>query len=394
MIKSFSIKNFQSFKEPVQVSFEQGKLTPNDQRSFIAPGEAKLSKAIAVIGANASGKTTLIKSLGFLYWFMKESFHMKIDETIPVAPHFSLPAEATEFELEFFFQDQEWKYKLVVTHERVLSESLHKKQTRSYSYVFTRDWDASSKSYLIKQQHFGMLQREAEKVRENASLISTAAQYEVPLAVDLKHLGFYTNTHVYGRQHMNDSQIYAAADFYANNEPIRAQMVKLLTDWDFGLSDLRIEKKSVTDENGESNEIYAPYGIHKVNDQEIKLFIKLESSGTQGAYLLLGRILPALESGGLVVIDELEADLHPHMLTPILDLFFSTKTNPKNAQIIFTCHSIEVLSLLHKSQIMLVEKNKQCHSDAWRLDTVKGVRNDDNLYAKYMAGAYGAIPHL
>ena len=108
----------------------------------------------------------------------------------------------------------------------------------------------------------------------------------------------------------------------------------------------------------------------------------------------VSRILPALQQGGLVVIDELEADLHPHMLTPILDLFFSPKTNPHNAQVIFTSHAIEVLSLLHKSQVVLVEKNDQCQSDAWRLDTVKGVRVDDNLYAKYMAGAYGAIPQL
>jgi hypothetical protein len=82
------------------------------------------------------------------------------------------------------------------------------------------------------------------------------------------------------------------------------------------------------------------------------------------------------------------------MLHPILDLFFSPKTNPKNAQVIFTCHSVEVLSLLHKSQVILVEKNQECVSDAWRLDSVKGVRADDNLYAKYMAGAYGAIPQV
>ena len=94
------------------------------------------------------------------------------------------------------------------------------------------------------------------------------------------------------------------------------------------------------------------------------------------------------------MIDELEADLHPHLLAPILDLFFSTHTNPKNAQLIFTCHSLEILSLLHKSQVVLVEKDKNCQSEAWRLDEVKGVRSDDNLYAKYMAGAYGAVPEL
>ena len=101
-----------------------------------------------------------------------------------------------------------------------------------------------------------------------------------------------------------------------------------------------------------------------------------------------------LEYGGLAVIDELEADLHPHMLAPILDLFFNPRTNPKNAQIIFTCHAPEILNTLHKSQVLLVEKDDHHVSDAWRLDEVKGVRADDNLYAKYMAGAYDAVPQV
>ena len=72
----------------------------------------------------------------------------------------------------------------------------------------------------------------------------------------------------------------------------------------------------------------------------------------------------------------------------------SPATNPHNAQIIFTCHSVEILNLLHKSQVMLVQKDESCASEAWRLDSMQGVRNDDNLYAKYMGGAYGAIPNV
>jgi len=110
--------------------------------------------------------------------------------------------------------------------------------------------------------------------------------------------------------------------------------------------------------------------------------------------VLLSHLLPALQNGGIAVIDEFENDLHPHMLEPILGLFASPLTNPHNAQLLFTCHSAEVLNLLHKSQIMLVEKDENCESTAWRLDEMEGVRNDDNFYAKYMAGAYGAVPHL
>ena len=110
--------------------------------------------------------------------------------------------------------------------------------------------------------------------------------------------------------------------------------------------------------------------------------------------MLLSNILPALATGGLAIIDELEADLHPNMLKPIMDLFFSKRSNPKQAQLLCTCHSPEILNIVDKSQVVLVEKDEQCRSEAWRLDTVSGIRTDDNYYAKYLSGAYGAVPWM
>jgi uncharacterized protein len=112
------------------------------------------------------------------------------------------------------------------------------------------------------------------------------------------------------------------------------------------------------------------------------------------AFVLLSRLLPVLEGGGIAVIDEFESDMHPHMLAPILDLFANPSTNPHHAQLLFTSHSMEVLHLLPKSHVTLVEKDEFNESQAWRLDEVKGIRSDDNYYAKYMAGAYGAVPRL
>ena len=94
------------------------------------------------------------------------------------------------------------------------------------------------------------------------------------------------------------------------------------------------------------------------------------------------------------MIDELEADLHPHMIEPIINLFLNKETNPHNAQIIFTCHAVNVLNWLNKGQVMLVEKCQEGNSEAWRLDSIDGVRPDDNLLAKYNAGAYGATPNI
>ncbi len=394
MIHSFTLHNFQSFRDPVHVSLALNQHAPQDGRSFVAPSGDRLSKALAIVGANGSGKTALIKGLAFIHWFISDSFHTRPDEPIAINPHFASPGELSEFEVEFEMHGKPWRYRLAASSERVHAESLYVKQTRTYSYVFTRQWEPGLNRYVIKQQQFGMLQKEAEKVRENASLISTAAQYQVPLAVQLTQRLLRSNLNVLGRKPIDHDQLLKVSQFYARNEHLRKRMARLLSQWDLGLSDVRLQKQTITRDNGETEDVYLPFGIHRVGEAEHALVFFHESSGTQGAFLLLSRLLPVLEAGGLAVIDELEADLHPHMLVPILDLFFSGNTNPHNAQLVFTCHSMEVLSLLHKAQVVLVEKGGDCCSDAWRLDTVKGVRSDDNLYAKYMAGAYGAVPQL
>jgi len=236
---------------------------------------------------------------------------------------------------------------------------------------------------------------EAKKVRPNASLISTAAQYGVPVAKLLSMLPIYTNVTNVGRAHPGFDWLIEATDVFHKNERLRVQMVELLSAWDLGLSDVEIREVTFTDPTDTklTKEPF-PFGVHKNGKKTATRIFVHESSGTQGAYVLLSRILPALAKGGLAVIDDLEADLHPYMLVPIFDLFFSPETNPRNAQIIFTCHAAEILNLLQKQQIMLVEKDEHGNSDAWRLDSIQGVRKDDNLYAKYMAGAYGAVPRI
>jgi predicted ATPase len=103
-----------------------------------------------------------------------------------------------------------------------------------------------------------------------------------------------------------------------------------------------------------------------------------------------------LKNGGLAFIDEFESGLHPHLIRELvhLFLFYSRRTNQHHAQLVFTSHADYLLTDLEKYQIVLVEKADKCISHAWRLDEMKGIRSDDNIHAKYHAGAYSAVPDL
>ena len=393
MLHRYAFSNFQSFRERTEVDLRLNGKVPPVAWEAVSAGGHRLSTVAAVIGANGSGKTALIKPVAFLVWFLKNSFQAQVDAPIAVKPHFSAPNVPTEFEVEAEGLDgQMWRYVLRLTRQRVLHESLYQQKVKGFSYVFVREWDEASQTYRIKQQDFDMSPSEARKVRQNASLISTAAQYGVKQAQRFTNINLQTNVAATGRM---QPDLLAAAKHFEINAAQQAQMVTLLKAWDLGLSDVQLHHQTVFMEDQGIQRILVPFGLHTDRQgltHELSFFD--ESTGTQGAFVLLSLLLPALSQGGLVVVDEFENDLHPHMLEPILDLFASPHTNPHRAQILFSCHAMEVLNVVHKSQVFLVEKDENCESTAWRMDSIQGIRNDDNFYAKYMAGAYGAVPAL
>lgn len=394
MLHRYAFSNFQSFKEHTVVSLQQDARVPATGWSRTAASGERLSTVMAVVGANASGKTSLLKPLLFMQWFISQSFALGHDAELPFVQHRDASDTPSEFEADVDFEGQLWRYALRTTRKQVLHESLYVKRERM-NYVFVRDWNAATQSYDIKQKDFGFTPSEARKVRPNASLIATAAQYGVPLAQRIAAVDIQSNLSQFGRVPLNVDLVIGAAGYFAVDEAQRKQMIKLLAGWDMGLHDVLLREVESVKPDGSKAKHWFPFGMHKSrSDTPFALPFIDESSGTQSAFVLLARLLPALQSGGLAVIDEFENDLHPHMLEPILDLFANPATNPHNAQLLFTCHAIEVLNVLHKSQVTLVEKDECNESSAWRLDSVQGIRSDDNFYAKYMAGAYGAVPQL
>jgi len=393
VLHNYAFSNFQSFRERTEIDFTQSKKVAFTDWMTDAPTGERVSKLMAVIGPNASGKTALIKPAAFLAWFICHSFQGKPEAGIPLTQHFAATGEPSEFEVTADFDGKLWRYVLRCTPERVLHEALYVKRER-FGYVFVRDWDESSSSYSVKQQDFGMAAQEARKVRPNASLISTAAQYGVPLAQKIASAHVMTNVNIMGRIPMGEQALAVAARHFSENTPQRVHMERLLSNWDLGLSGVDLLEVPVNNPQEPNQKVWMPFGKHRIADKAYTLPFVYESSGTQAAFVQLSRLLFTLENGGLAIIDEFENDLHPHMLEPILGLFSNPETNPRQAQLLFTCHAIEVLNLVGKSQVILVEKDQNCESSACRMDAVQGIRSDDNFYAKYMAGAYGAVPNL
>ena len=408
MIHSFTFKNFCSFANEATIAFEDIRkgVETNNNMFFDSPGGSHLSKVMIVVGPNASGKTNALKALAFMSWFVRNSF-IGLEgekEEIPVDTFaFSDDKDSiSEFELVFDNNNVIYKYIIHLCRTHVVKEELYRKEeTRHFNYLFKRNWNAETNSSDIVQRI--NLETEVVKkiLRKNVSLVAASVAIKNNTLTEIANFcqTIISNVNRSGKSwdtsSPGDNRLIEASGTYNRNQNLFSKVVQFLKDIDLGLDNIEIREHEFPDpKTGGSQKLYLPYGIHKVNGKEHSLPFMFESSGTKNMFVLLHFLLPAIEQGGVAVIDELEIDLHPHAVPHIIELFTNPSTNPNNSQLLFTSHSLEVLNYLEKEQVMLVEKKHECKSEMYRLDDVKGVRRDDNIYAKYMAGAYGAVPNI
>jgi len=395
MLSKVKFKNFYSFGDEFEISFKVGK-KPSKSYFDIPVGlnEDRLNKVIASIGPNGAGKTQMLRPLAFLSWFISSSiFESNTDKDIPFKPHELCKSETTSFEADFFLENEEYRYKLEATSKEVIHESLHKKTSHLYSYIFARN--KVKDGYEFKQKGFGFTKNLAVKVRKNASLLASAHMHDVePASLFVNYFSkFEYNINVSGREHYHEGVLVESANYLQANEEMKSKVNDIICDLDLGIDCVEYKEVEGTDEKGNKESFIIPIGVHKSEQGEFKLPFFEESSGTKSVFVMLRKILPVLERGGVAIIDEIDNDLHPHMLSAILELFKFGHTNPLNAQIIFTCHTPEMLNQLKKHQLYLIEK-EDLFSELWRLDEIVGLRADDNIYAKYQSGSLGAVPNI
>ena len=119
-----------------------------------------------------------------------------------------------------------------------------------------------------------------------------------------------------------------------------------------------------------------------------------ESHGTRQFLKLFPLISDSLSTGGIAIIDELDAAIHAMILPEIIDWFHDPDRNPRNAQLWMTCHNVSLLEDLSKDEIVLCEKTRRGRTATYGVNDIKGVRRDDNYYRKYLGGVFGAVPQI
>lgn len=407
MIHSFSCKNFYSFGELTTLDFEVNNNAPVNNGYFTAKSGTRLSKVETVIGPNASGKTNLLKVLPFLKWLIIDSFNMKPEDPIVVQSFAFGEAknQPTELSVVFEIDGKIYSYAFTLTKQKILTEELKLtsfvKEKKSSKKIFSRQWNDKTNQYDFEGDNFELPKGFENLLRSNASVIGTAARLNHVESQEIAKFWQRIETNVIEAGWIGDhwlpnsiAQMGEAFDFFSENSALKVEAEKLLCRFDLGLSGFEIKKEKK--DNGFSLNVRA---AHIFNGQKQYLPVQYESSGTKQLFVLLKSVLLALENGSVAILDEFDVNLHPEIVMALFDLFVQPETNTKNAQLLLSTHSHILLNKLDKYQIVLVEKNENGISEAWRLDEMttpddSPVRSDENYYAKYIAGAYGAVPEI
>ena len=375
MLLEFGARNFYSFDEGFEASLRLGEDCPQ----AISRGP-EAATVVCVKGANASGKTNVLRTLVFIRDFCCHSFLRKPEEPIPTAPHFS-ESPVSDFYIVLSRHGKEYRYELSASPERVETEELFmdgKPLVRRKGCKFT----------FLASQFKGL---KTVKLRKNASFISTAHQYEVKAIQG-----------IYGQLSLIESWVEEAAkrqplnpfeisrSYHADKDSFEFTK-RLVAKCDLGSSDIEITRTK----GDAGNEAYTAIFLHETDKGMRKLGYDAQSSGTRALFELLYLYYKTLRTGGIRVVDEFDISLHPHILRVLVGLFDDPKSNPKKAQLLFTTHDSAIMETLGKHRTLMVVKEDNA-SFVYRLDEIPGdiLAGGSSISGLYEAGRIGGVPRI
>ncbi|WP_300641420.1 ATP-binding protein [Mastigocoleus sp. MO_188.B34] len=417
MLIEFSVGNYRSFKEKVTFSMVATTLSAKDKKLdrtnlFDVDEDLKLLKSAAIYGANASGKSNLAKALGFMKWFaINSSKETQSTEKINVE-HFRLSTETESepsfFEIVFVLDGQQYRYGFEANRDRVVSEWLFYVPKVRETKLFERENNRFSISKTYKAD--GIQQR----TRDNALFLSVSAQFNVKIAEKILE---WLTSKLQIISGLNDKLYFEYTVKCLMENQNKHEIIELIKKLDLGIGEIEVGQTEITVDSfpmkfpdelkelllkGVKGKATAVNTIHKKFDSEdnyisTELFNlnQEESKGTQKVFALAGPLVDVLKNGKILVVDELDARLHPLISIAIIQLFNSNESNPKQAQLIFMTHDTNLLSnkIFRRDQIWFTEKNRYGATDLYSLAEYK-VRNDASFESDYIKGKYGAVPYV
>jgi len=419
MLLQFSVNNFRSIKDTV--TFSMATASKDENNSFKLRNYELLTSAV-IYGANASGKSNVLKAMSFMgNIVLNKTKVIQSTDTLqhdPFKLNTATQDTSSTFEIVFFIDEIKYRYGFEADSTTVYSEWLYADEKGKEAKLFYRDSEeehyvnptkfkegfifydnATSKIKVSKNQLF-LWKCDQDDGEISKSILTWFSRFK--LIDGLDHDG-YVN---YTMKKMEDIEF-------------KNKIVDLVKTADIGIDDIQTQKEDVPLDVFEKMPfpdklkelILKDGGLQSVavntyhkkfdeNNNEIGTVIfeldDEESVGTQKFFRMSAPILNTLQEGKILMIDELDASLHPMLTKHLINLFNNKEINKNHAQLIFATHDTNLLNrhIFRRDQIWLTEKDKYGATDIYSLAQFKNVRKTEDFEKQYIQGKYGAIPYL
>lgn len=418
MLLEFSVTNYLSFKEKTTLSLSATAIKEHVESNIFASGRDNLLKGAILYGANASGKSNLVKAMSTMRRLVLQSFEQSSTDELDITP-FLLSTETenapSSFEVLFMIDSIRYRYGFEVDDKSVLAEWLFEAPKHAERPLFIREKDGIE----VMTRVFPEGKDLEERTRDNALFLSVVDQFNGKIAKQIMRW-FNNFITISGLSH----ERYKGVTFdMLENKHTQQLLLDFYKKVDLGFDDISISKmpfdpKELPNDLPESlfkqliTDLEDSYKIdiktiHKKYNAKNKVVGNVEfdmrsqeSSGTNKLFNISGPVFNVLNYGGILVVDELDASLHPLLTLAITRLFNSSEFNRNNAQLIFATHDTNLLYYgnYRRDQIYFVEKNKYGASEMYSLveykEEGKTIRKDRSFEKDYIEGRYGAIPFI
>jgi len=392
MLCQFSFTNFRSYRDETTFDFQAYNLSEFNDSLIVTDKASDVLPVSVIYGPNGGGKTNLLAALSAaislvvspVYELEKTSSTFIIQQKTELMPYMfddTSKEEPTEFQLFFRVNNNEYRYYIAVLNSVIVSESLYRKTIggKKPALLFNRENGSIEVGPTISSKSINT------SVNPKMPYVSfLAINYSIPVISEV--MGWFESCII--RSYANpvaESQI-----LLTENEDSKKRFINMMNDMGIEISGYRYDKE---------NEQFLLQRI--IGDKEYDIPFINESDGTRKLFAALPVIIMALREGRLIIIDELDAKLHPKLLRYVIKLFTNPEINRNGAQLLFTSHDLTTMknTVFRRDEIWFAALNDENSSEIFSL---YDIRREDNEHVnntaaydkQYLEGRYGADPYL
>lgn len=379
MVLEIRLGNMFSLRDEVTLDLQAAKIQSKKARElsgnlFSVDGEQML-KSVALFGANASGKSNVVKAIGACVNMIRSSHNYNANTKFAISPFKfgDYANKPSSFNIRFLLDGIEYEYGFSFMHDEITTEHLHHYPNGRRSLVFSRDERKGSEKKDVYE--FKTAIRRPFDVADNTSkktlYLSRASQMDRELAQKL-FLFFCNDIEL-------DYHVANMDSLEALFKARKAQMLEVLRTADSDIVDFKIQNNAITT-------------FHRTNPSVPFDFETEESEGTKTLFRMMLRMIGIIHEGKLLLVDEIDNSLHTQLVEFVVSMF----NHSDHAQLIYTSHNTHLLNtdFQRRDQVYFVNKRDDGSSDLYSLYDYKDYRDTLDMEKAYLQGRFDAIPYI